>query len=91
MRAQLKQALTWFLFAFAALSFLPHATGVKAEMPGQQANATTTAPDVTKLGPQVGEKVPDFSLPDQHGQTRTLSSLMGPKGLVLVFNRSADW
>jgi len=46
---------------------------------------------VKKLGPQVGEKVPDFNLPDQRGQTHTLSSLMGPKGLVLVFNRSADW
>ncbi len=49
------------------------------------------APDVTKLGPQVGDKVPDFELADQHGQTRSLASLMGPKGLVLVFNRSADW
>ena len=49
------------------------------------------APDVTKLGPQVGDKVPDFSLTDQHGQARTLATLMGPKGLILVFNRSADW
>jgi peroxiredoxin len=48
-------------------------------------------PDVQKLGPQVGTRVPDFSLPDQHGQTRTLQSLMGPKGLMLVFFRSADW
>ena len=56
-----------------------------------QSRQTAAAVDVTTLGPQVGEKVPDFSLPDQHGQTRTLASLMGPKGLVLVFNRSADW
>ncbi len=56
-----------------------------------QVTAADTAPDFTKLGPQAGEKVPDFTLPDQHGQTRTLASLMGPKGLVLVFNRSADW
>ena len=47
--------------------------------------------DVTKLGPQVGEKVPDFTLPDQGGELRTLQSLAGPKGLVLVFSRSADW
>lgn len=87
----MNQPLRRFLFAFAALSFLSHAAGVKAARPGQQATAATSAPDVTRLGPQVGEKVPDFSLPDQHGQTRTLSSLMGPKGLVLVFNRSADW
>lgn len=48
-------------------------------------------PDVTTLGPQVGDTVSDVRLPDQHGQTRTLSSLMGPQGLMLVFSRSADW
>ena len=54
-------------------------------------DAAAPAPDVTKVGPQAGQRVPDFSLPDQHGQMRTLARLMGPKGLVLVFNRSADW
>ena len=49
------------------------------------------AVDVEKLGPKVGETVPDFSLPDQHGVTRSLKSLMGPKGAILVFFRSADW
>ena len=59
---------------------------------GQRAGTPAPpAPDVQTLGPQVGAKVPDFSLPDQRGQARTLSSLMGPKGLILVFNRSADW
>ncbi len=57
----------------------------------RQMEPSQRAPDISKLGPQVGTKVPDFSLPDQHGQTQTLSSLMGPNGLVLVFNRSADW
>jgi hypothetical protein len=47
--------------------------------------------DVRNVGPQVGSTVPAFVLPDQRGQTRTLASLMGPKGLVLVFFRSADW
>ena len=56
-----------------------------------QSTATTALVDVTRLGPQVGETVPGFSLPDQHGHTRTVTSLMGPNGLVLVFNRSADW
>jgi hypothetical protein len=53
-----------------------------------------TAPqniDVSKLGPQVGERVPDFSLKDQNGKTWTLQSIMGPKGAMLVFFRSADW
>jgi hypothetical protein len=52
---------------------------------------TRTRIDVSKLGPQVGEHVPDFSLKDQNGQTRTLQSIMGPKGAMLVFYRSADW
>jgi hypothetical protein len=47
--------------------------------------------DVSKLGPQVGERVPDFSLKDQTGKTWTLPSIMGPKGAMLVFLRSADW
>jgi peroxiredoxin len=28
---------------------------------------------------------------DQKGQSRSLASLTGPKGLMLVFYRSADW
>ena len=47
--------------------------------------------DISKAGPQVGQRVPDFSLPDQLGTARTLSSIMGPKGAMLVFFRSADW
>ena len=43
------------------------------------------------LGPAKGSKIPSFELRDQNGQTRTLQSLMGPKGLMLVFFRSADW
>ena len=49
------------------------------------------AVDVETLGPQVGETVPDFTLQDQTGRARALSSLLGPKGAVLVFFRSADW
>lgn len=41
--------------------------------------------DVSKLGPQVGELVPDFTLKDQNGKTWTLQSIMGPKGAMLVF------
>jgi peroxiredoxin len=47
--------------------------------------------DVSKLGPQVGATVPDFSLADQQGRKRTLQSVMGPKGAMIVFYRSADW
>jgi cytochrome oxidase Cu insertion factor (SCO1/SenC/PrrC family) len=47
--------------------------------------------DLSKLGPQVGERIPDFSLKDQNGKVWTLESIMGPKGAMLVFIRSADW
>ena len=42
-------------------------------------------------GPAAGSPVPEFSAPDQSGKTQTLKSIMGPKGAVLVFFRSADW
>jgi len=42
-------------------------------------------------GPAAGEAAPDFELPDQHGRLRSRSELMGEKGLLLVFARSADW
>ena len=51
----------------------------------------TDNPDPGGLGPQVGQRLPAFSLEDQHGASRDLGSLTGPKGLVLVFFRSADW
>ena len=44
-----------------------------------------------KTGPKVGESVPDFGLSDQNGRQWSLHGLMGPKGLLLVFFRSADW
>ena len=47
--------------------------------------------DVSKLGPQVGSRVPEFKLSDQNGTSRTLQSIMGRRGAMLVFIRSADW
>ena len=44
---------------------------------------------VTAVDPPV--PVPDFTLTDQQGRVRSLDSLMGPRGLMLVFSRSADW
>ena len=44
------------------------------------------------LGPAVGTKAPDIGMPlDQSGQPRTIASLMGSKGVVLFFFRSAVW
>ena len=44
-----------------------------------------------RIGPQIGDVAADFEAPDQHGVTRRLSSLLGQKGAMLVFYRSADW
>ena len=48
-------------------------------------------PDPMELGPQVGQTLPAFEARDQTGKLRNFASLKGPKGLVLVFFRSADW
>jgi hypothetical protein len=42
-------------------------------------------------GPNPGQKIPHFQAFDQTGQLRTLQNLLGPKGALLVFFRSADW
>ena len=55
------------------------------------AQETRTRVDVSKRGPQVGERVPDFRLVDQTGTERTLQSVMGRRGAMLIFIRSADW
>jgi hypothetical protein len=44
-----------------------------------------------EYGPAVGSKLPAFELPDQDGRLHSSSNLLGPKGAVIVFYRSADW
>lgn len=73
-------------FTFAAIGLLMIAT-----LPAIPSAQQVRKIDVSKLGPQVGATVPDFNLPDQTGQMRTLRSVMGPKGAMIVFYRSADW
>ena len=69
--------------AVAIMTSLPSMDGVVAQL---------AAPiDVARLGPQVGESVPGFSLRDQGGAIRTLESVMGTRGAMIVFIRSADW
>ena len=58
---------------------------------GQTPSSTRSRIDVSTLGPQVGQRVPDFTLKDQDGKVWTRQSIMGPKGAMLVFVRSADW
>jgi hypothetical protein len=63
------------------------ALGLSVAALSQQPDAV----DVARLGPQIGAAVPSFSLQDQTGRLQTLQSVMGPKGVILVFFRSADW
>ena len=51
--------------------------------------STARAQETAKRG--VGMSAPAFHARDQFGKDQTLSSLMGPKGLVILFFRSADW
>ena len=83
----MKPRVLWLSIIIASLA------GADAPSVGasQAPSATRTKIDVSKLGPQVGQRVPDFSLTDQVGKTQTLQSIMGPKGAMLVFIRSADW
>jgi cytochrome oxidase Cu insertion factor (SCO1/SenC/PrrC family) len=62
-----------------------------AAAPPQASRQSRPPIDIARLGPQVGERVPDFALTDQDGKSRTLQSIMGPGGAMLVFFRSADW
>ena len=56
-----------------------------------QAMQSRTPIEVASLGPQVGEQVPDFSLPDQNGRVWTRDSILGPNGAIVLFHRSANW
>jgi peroxiredoxin len=55
--------------------------------------ASSLKPAVAEdLGPPVGVIAPDIGKrPDQTGVPRSLADVMGSKGVVLMFFRSADW
>ncbi len=56
-----------------------------------QVNSSAARVDVETVGPKVGQGLPDFSLRNQHGEVRSLKSVLGPNGAIIVFFRSADW
>jgi hypothetical protein len=67
------------------------AVGGAEIQPDEWVKAVEAQNDGIRTGPEIGEKVPDFTLPDQSDRVRSLSDLTGPEGLLLVFSRSADW
>ena len=78
------------LLVLMAVLLLSNA-GAGSAAAGQTTGSARVRVDVSKLGPQVGQRVLDFSLSDHTGRVRTLDSIMGPRGAMLVFLRSADW
>jgi len=74
----------WMFLAFASLTLAM----AQSPLP-----APTGSPSVdpASLGPAVGQPILPFEAHDQDGRPRDFASLAGPKGLVLVFFRSADW
>jgi hypothetical protein len=77
----------------AAACLIPSVLPLEAQqIPGLSAKRPPArCDDCDRIGPKVGERVPEFQLLDQGGKTQTLDSIMGPKGALLVFVRSADW
>ena len=67
------------LLASTTIEFSSHAMQTRAPV------------DVSSLGPQVGQLVPNFNLSDQNGRVWTRDSILGPNGAILLFHRSADW
>ena len=80
--AEKDHALTEFMRRDAAGEKIDPAL-LKAFIEAQNEGATS--------GIAIGETAPAFALKDQTGRTHTLQSLMGSKGVLLVFTRSADW
>jgi hypothetical protein len=42
---------------------------------------------ISAQAPRVGEKAPEFSLPEQNGESVALADLLSPDGVVLIFYR----
>ena len=76
-------ALGLSLFALPALSQPQYMEDFVRGIPNGSQGMTS--------GPEVGEQIPDFEALDQHGNTVSLSDVMGPSGAMVVFIRSADW
>jgi hypothetical protein len=73
-------------FAVALLFFV----GLVGPSSGQE-NQPTNLAVPPSVGMEIGQPAPAFALSDQFGHEQSNQTLKGPKGLVLLFFRSADW
>jgi len=83
--SQVRRRFSWKFFGALV------ATGVLIALAGEFREPVQAQEPAMKTGPAVGEKIPAFELTDHTGKTQTFASLRGPKGLLLLFHRSADW
>jgi peroxiredoxin len=63
----------------------------KALIVAMAALGAAASASAQSYGPALGTQAPAIQGQDQANAPRDLASLMGENGLVLVFNRSADW
>jgi len=83
------------MIAFCCASAIAQAAG-QGTLPAQT-RTSPSSPEVNGPSPadhaglSVGDKAPDFTLKDQHGEERSLGSLISTGKVALVFFRSADW
>ena len=75
--------------ALASIAVLTAGTALAQERPRLRPLPKTD--QGVKTGPAVGEKIPAFQAVDQDGKLRSFDDLRGPRGLVLMFVRSAEW
>ncbi len=53
--------------------------------------ARASMPAGASTGPSIGERLPDFELPDAFGRTINFHETRGKRKAALVFYRSAVW
>ena len=75
------------LLALFALAFAAAAAGQ------QQRYAPQRSPDTADFptGPAIGERLPDFTLPNQRGEVIDFHADRGGHKAAVVFQRSAVW
>ena len=61
--------------------------GMGVDFPARRYPAAADFP----TGPALGERLPDFTLPNQHGEPVDFHAHRGGQGAVVVFYRSAVW
>ncbi len=89
-----RRALRWpgtSLLFLSAISLLAGPAFSQKQVYDQRQDYTVDAELGFSTGPEVGQVVPKFSLPDQNGKTVSLQQLLGKKGALLNFYRSASW